>query len=323
MSKYIPNKAFHAALESIGFRCSFDATRKHNKAGNCLGTSVIEGTLASCLRMVDGIDEIKRAASINGDEIVSQLTSNDDGGFKGGTYGELVSALQGQLSMKAYQGAYDKYQKSGMIERIQSRIEDVAPRRKRIYSDHEGDWDYERRFEDEQFVGLTKSSGAARAIDIKCNFGIHCGVGAEQINSYGALIWAVSQLIEQAGIQTRIIYHIPCEGQNEDRDIDSSIEIELKAAEEYIAPSLLAAVFTSNFYRRVGFALDVSAAEAASQRGHYALGRPFRNPNPVMFLDGALHLGADSTGCETAVLEREILKTITQHMKEERAEAAA
>src|SRR5690606_1674160 len=113
-------------------------------------------------------------------------------------------------------------------------------------------------------------------IEIICDFSLHCGVAAKDIDKYGTYVWVVSNFIESMGYQTKIIY------TNDTNDIvyekyDLDFRLTLKDFGTYITPNDLAKCLSSVFFRRATFGLMVRAADLSGNRIAHGYGTPKRH----------------------------------------------
>jgi hypothetical protein len=270
----------------------------------------VKGSLAGVLKLTGEIDTSKFTKNSNKAKEMMGDNDPDRISFCGGTYQEVLDDLSGKVDMKPFLKAREKFAKGKLAEKLKTSIALVTPRRKRIMSEHDGDWDYSRRYEITPFANTKRAMGAGRTIDLVCDFSISAYTTSEEIDRYGAMIWAISDLIEQAGVATNIIYRDRVTGMCSERKLAADIEVTVKRAGEYISPSVLASVFKSRFYRRVMFGLFSVIPELVNRRVCSGLGRPVEDRARIEFSNGKLVLNPLVIGATNDQVEEEILKAI-------------
>jgi hypothetical protein len=219
----------------------------------------------------------------------------DDVEFAGGTYAELQHGLTHGADLTACREARAKFANGQVAKQLRATIQGLKPKRTLRMSDCEGDWQYDLRYDDRPYVESRLEKRPARVIELYAYFNFSCAVDAEKITEYGTYVWGLSDLIESAGVQTRIIWANECsDAYGDSRTCHSQLtEIEVKRPGEYITPGMLAAVFTSNFYRRYGFALKVLDCEAVGTRIGFGYGCPKHRAKFIEFSDGRISLTGD------------------------------
>jgi hypothetical protein len=303
------NAAFAAKLEAMGFRPSWEPVE-----GSMAGRAVIRGGMANVLRFVDATKKTLPEAR-NNPGIGAHIHQAGDVSFKGGTPESLRRDLEGAISMDRFNAARAKLAKNGLLQKLQTRVAEVVPKRKRFNSEHDGEWSYDRRWEITPFQATCKAAAPAPVIEINCDFSISCHATASAIDAYGALVWAISDILENAGLRTRIIQHeagtrVRASDGYGSKGLESLIELELKSPEQYVAPSLLAAAFQSNFFRRPIFSLITACAELGDAAVAYGLGSCVQRSPAVKFADGVLYLSPDVRDGHTPEIEKAILEAI-------------
>ncbi len=293
---------FKASLENLGFMVETEGKK----------STKIVGRLGNVLKFVDDSKRVADFARPANRRMTKDITSNERNDFVGGSSEELLGSLLGRIDMKPFEAARVRLQQTGLIQKLQTKSQRIRPRRARVFSDIDGDWDYSRRYETQPFVGVTKVLTPVKTITIEVHFSISCNATQTDIDRYGAMAWAISQVIEKSGIQTRIVWILEGTHLTESGKKDfGRVEIELKKAGQYLAPSLLAAAMKANFFRRVGFAFLTASAELLDGTVSYSLGRCQEYPKPIEFKDGVLHISPDSAKGYHDEIEREVLKAIS------------
>ncbi len=229
--------------------------------------------------------------------------------FTGGTMQDLADRLNGKLDMAPFEQAYKDFEQGGLRKNISTQIQDCVPKRKRCFSEHDGEWSYDRRHEIEPFSRCKTKQSPARVLEIDAHFSISGWSKPADIDKYGAMVWGVSQLIEKCGIQTRIVWTDSANKFDEDKKLSYACRILLKEPGKYLAPSLLAACFSSLFYRRIGFMVQILGAEFAHAHSADGLGNPIPR-EAAEFKNSKLFLSPDAIHGSTQALETAILQAI-------------
>lgn len=220
-----------------------------------------------------------------------EYTTNEDSHhlqFSGGTW-EDVTNLN---NMSAFKKQLEEFKKNKLEEKIVSKL-DFKAQRKRSLSEHDGDYDYDKRWEIKPFSNSRKEMLPISVVDIIVDMSISCAMDAVSINKYGTLVWSIVQLVESIGIQASI--KIVNESTQLSTDgKEAKLSLEIKKAGEYISPVALASCFQSVFYRRVIFAGMVLECEMLGLEATYNLGSPKvkKTDKFVWFENGAIYTRA-------------------------------
>jgi hypothetical protein len=242
---------------------------------------------------------------------LSHITEVSDRGsenFCGGSKEELLKDLEGHMDMKPYQKAYDKLDETGLLSKLKTQGALGKPRRKRRMSEHDGDWEFDRMWELKPYQNTTRKQQVLKTVRIDCNFSCSGGTASTTIRKYGALVWAIARVIEDAGIQTHIVY---CErAKNVGNHTNVANRVTLKNPGEYIAPTFLAACFTANHYRRLGFALQALCVPVNDNDiSCHSMGQA--EPGPALeFSDGVLTIDVKANHMSYDDVEKTVLEII-------------
>lgn len=213
-------------------------------------------------------------------------------------HGEAPATLgdwmqNGTFDLTPCREALAELKKKGLTKRIKDACQGLVKERTRVLSEYDGDYDHDRRFDPECYQATTMAVGQGHTIKLLANFSMSAGVDAAKINKYGAMVWAVSQLLEDAGFVCSI--DIVNTGQSlfSGSDAAHSIQVEVKKAGSYINPKVLGAVFNNTFKRRAIFwclpvACELSGHTAQSNYGYPVSvtgGKPFLHEKGTIILD--------------------------------------
>ncbi len=203
---------------------------------------------------------------------------------------KLERDLKQGPDMAPFNAALHELQSHG-LKTIQAGIANCKPARKRRVSEYDGVWQYDRKDDEFPFVENYKKRVPNRIITVIPNFTISGSQSNGDVDAYGAMVWAICQLIEKTGILVNVDwYEHTRQTSRKHGGLDVSVKVRCKTANQYLAPSMLAACFTSNFFRRIGFALWVSGCNAYDAEAAGGLGSCITFDKPAEYRDGCLYL---------------------------------
>lgn len=217
------------------------------------------------------------------------LIKPENQSFRGGTLKAFHRTMAGQLDMTPYEREKRTLSQSAIARKVLPMLQANRPRRVRYFSEHDGEWSYERRWELAPFQATRRTLANTRTLDCLYLFNFSGSVGTDAIAMFGAKIWALTQLIESHGIRCRITIGIDSRNTfTAYPEINQHVRIRIKEPGEYLAPSLLAATFSAAYFRRVILAL-IPLPVLAMDKGDcaYGLGTPIYG-QPIEFKNGQL-----------------------------------
>jgi hypothetical protein len=266
---------------------------------------VVEGTfqLYEVLPLVQGTNRTMFKRTENWEKYKS-VTRDEDSGFQGGTWDSLFQAPD----MKPFIQAKEDFAKKNITRNIITKL-GQANKRCRKFSEHDGDWDMQKKWEMRPFCMAQKTQSFNRLIKIKCEFGVSGRVSQSEINKYGAIVWSIANILESCGIETEITYTSTC------LDFDYSgngcnLSVILKEFGKYTTPMDLARSMTANFFRRAIFGLECLAADYLGTQVHEGLGRPKERRATMELMDGTLFITPKIIQAEESDIEKKLLEAI-------------
>lgn len=272
---------------------------------------IVTGSYRDLLKDIETMRKDSWNNKQNKDQFQNYVTNNDRSHtrFAGGTW-EDVTNLN---NMAQFKRQLEEFKKNKLEEKITTKI-DYSPKRRRFLSEHDGDYDHDKRWEIKSFNNSKKELLPISIIDINVDMSISAGTSAESINKYGALVWSVIQLVESLGIQANINVTNDCTNSTEKSD--TKLIYRIKKAGEYISPTALATTFQSVFFRRAMFAGMVLAADNFKERASYSLGSPryIRTDKHIWFENGAIFTRSGGL-FDVKEVEAAILKMVTKGLK--------
>lgn len=263
-------------------------------------TQVLIGRISDALSMLNSTSGVNRG-------IVARCRDNDDSDFRGGSMEALTSSLSGKVDLSRHKAALAQFEKSGIGQKIKAQTDANRARRKVRLSDEDGNFEYTRRFDDKIFVQSYKALQVQKIVEIDCNFSISYKAKSHEIDKFGAFVWSICNLIESAGFVVKINFVNKGRGLFVNKKWNHEISLVVKEPGQYLSPSVLAAVFSSNFFRRAGFAALAGLGNALNEEVNKNLGYPERS-QPIETKNGRLVISADAATAADDKLVSELLK---------------
>jgi len=252
--------------------------------------------------LAEAMDEYKigfRCKLKHNKEYAKRERSNKRSGFHGGTYDDLFKTPN--------LAKFERKRKSMKWEKEILTKSGTHMSRKRRWSEHDGEWSYDRRWELMPFQRTERLASPIRVVEMDIYMSVSSRVQADTIDEFGATVWAISNIIESRGVQVGIRF-VYLSNRSAGRD-GSEIRIRIKNPGEYLAPERLAATCSTNFVRRVMFSAIVASADHMKKEVAFGLGQPRQNPD-VKYENGVLTLGVDRLRGNTDLIKQEIKKII-------------
>ena len=208
-------------------------------------------------------DSALREAAKNADKL-HRYVDDSSSNFAGITPKELENHASGMgIDLKAFQEAKEKLK--DFSSALQTNFAPIASSRKRRFSEHDGEYSYDRRNEIEPFQACVKEkSGVLNTLVLNVDFNFSAFHDAAKITKFGAFCFAIFSKLEEAGISCEVnlrqsINGLCTSGKVKDKKTDFYIRV--KEAGSYVEESEIARCFTSGFYRRACFAFWTACAE--------------------------------------------------------------
>lgn len=246
------------------------------------------------------------SANYSNNYFFQRYQSNQSPDFLG-PLSNLLDFADGKVDMSAFRAARDAV--SAVTRELQAELAPIAARRVRRMSEHDGEWDYARRFEVAPFQNSRREiNGMARVVDVEVCFQFCAGREKKDINKFGALAFAVIDAIEKTGVSTNLTNSYYTEGlvSGGGRKTASKVTMEVKRSGEYLDESLLARCYTVEAYRRCIFSLAVASCDAHEKTVESGLGRPTKETSSAGH--GFIKLAPDFVDEITGTLDTAKLK---------------
>lgn len=204
--------------------------------------------------------------------------------FCDGTYRDIIESY---YDRELFDAEVQRVQSSGIVDKLQTAISS-GTRRKRVLSEHDGEWDMDRNWDHEPFHAVKKMPDKRKAIEFVWHMQFSANVNGPAITKCGALMYAICELISRTGTMIKIVGRFHTTDINAGNGLDLIQNIVLKDYDEYISGSELAAGFTSNFFRRVMFTQIILSSDRRGQEVDRGLGQVPRQNHGLKYSEGKL-----------------------------------
>lgn len=237
-----------------------------------------------------------------------------------GTPEKYLDMENGKIDLKPFLKEKEKLGK--LTRELQTKIAPIGRRRVRVFSEHDGDFSLDRRYEIAPFGNCKRENGGfTPTLDLVVDFSFNAGVTASKISQYGAFCWAIVDAVEAAGIPTSItlqttgeLYTSPewmgAEGKQH-YGPNYAILTKVKKPGEYLDQGNITRCFTGDFFRRaiVGSLMRViSDLGGTDTRG--GIGRGEISSEPMVEPGKLFIAGTDAMRLEPDTVAERILEAL-------------
>lgn len=200
----------------------------------------------------------KTPAKTNNEKEYNNSLFDTQNEWRGGSREELFKPKD---DLSAYENYLKKLTDNKTISKVAAKFYE-STRVRRTRSAHDGEWDYDKRYEVEPFMRREKRKVNLRVIKLNAAVCFSAFVSAQQINEYGAFIAAITSIIERSGALVEIVISNAGVNVIYDSEIKRQYtEILLKRPDEYLPIQSVLRAFSSNFFRRIIFGTMIMSAE--------------------------------------------------------------
>lgn len=239
------------------------------------------------------------------------------GPYREGWNNGTVDDLYKEPDMGLFKRKLAEIQRNPTLQILRPSVQLAPSARKRIRSEHDGDYDLDKRWEIKPFNATHKAPTIKRFMHIDADMSINCMYNASQINDYGATVWAIVQALESRGISVSVSLMQKSVHRSNPEFLTESRHL-VKEPLKYTSPGALATVFTSNFYRRCLFFAIAKCGDMQNRDVTHTLGSPI-TPTRNVIVEGStltLAIGAinDLKAVERAL--EQILKANQEQVKQ-------
>lgn len=155
---------------------------------------------------------------------------------------------------------------------IETAMSDVTPRRRRAFSEYDGEFIEDRKDEITPFATTVRAPGATRVVTLDVQLGGAGNVPAQDIQEFGAAVAAVVNVLESNGVLVNLNCLVRSRGIDVNSNVNLTQKINVKNANEFLSPGQLALASSTAFFRRVQFVLMAMSAAAVGKDSSSGLG---------------------------------------------------
>jgi hypothetical protein len=231
---------------------------------------------------------------------VDEMITGGSNSFFGSTSLELEREFTGQNRemQRRLERAMDELSKTGLQEELEA-AEGTKKSRRRVFSDCEGEFHFERRWEDQPFSRMVKHRKDFPIVELLIPLANSGGIDAKSISLFGARCLALADVLEKAG------YRVAITGENWSQTIKGQrvgshaivgmgSRFVMRSADSYGDLESIAQFVSAEFYRRCIFPLNYELAHYINGLNHeasieYGYGMPYYD-RPIATQPGQVYL---------------------------------
>lgn len=249
--------------------------------------------------------------AINGQDAVKHVhdssPSRED--FCGGTYKTLSEALlDRKIDISGVEASREKLKP--LTQALQTGTA-LLNKRRRVLSEYDGDWDFDRKWDASPFCATTKQTTPVKSVQIVAEVCASCFVSAKDIDEYASFIVCLIEKIEATGITCGVTLLLPNKDVADVGRIDFDLFVEIKKPGQYLTTQDLKAFFSTNWFRRIGFWFLVLGADLLGFEHAQGLGQPRPSSKPIEAKPGGvLHLSPSGNTPQLDLVLREVNKVL-------------
>lgn len=227
---------------------------------------VLSGHVKNVFEFFKTNTDLKMTRPANVKETSRVLTAKEQDDFAGGKLTDLYKTIDLSLVEK---------NKDKLFKDFGGKFIQFATK-KRVRSEHDGEWDFDRRFDITPFSKRENSSIKRKSITLNVELSFSCRIDVQTINEYGAFVVNFINFLEKSGVTVAVNFTRTGVGAaNGFSSYVDRTELVVKTADEYVSKEDLMRCFNSIYFRRIGFAEIILAAESVNADACAWLGSPF------------------------------------------------
>jgi hypothetical protein len=126
--------------------------------------------------------------------------------FHGMSPGDYRRELRGETStlMQGLEHARQELEKTGLKEALEERMVGTKKKRRRALSEHDGDWELDRKFDSCPFFTTITARREFPYLEFIFPIAVNCSATAEEIARFGARSLALAEIFEKAGYRVAL-----------------------------------------------------------------------------------------------------------------------
>lgn len=215
--------------------------------------------------------------------------NDDDDDWRGMGSGRLALEFLGEANsmMGELEEARRELSKTGLKESLEENLQGVKKRRRRVFSEHDGDFDLDRKWDSAPFMATLMGKREFPFLELCFPLNMNSGASKKQIDRFNARCLALAEILESVGYRISLVGEnwqrrlingskdckklfekatgVKKEGSLELTEIELLGHIVIRDSNEYGDIASFAQYTSTEFYRRCMFALCYSPA-------HYVYG---------------------------------------------------
>lgn len=221
-------------------------------------------------------DAYTKAPGMRADQVVNEITGSSNTSFYGMTGRQFADELAGHTHeiQDRFQRACEELERTGIKQALEQG-QGFKKRRKRVMSEHDGDYDMEKRWDATPFTTTTLAKKEFPVVELIFPIVNSGGTDHNSISRFGARCLALADLLEKAGYRVAITAENWCEtgnpaesfrqamgklaGKEEPYIAGYCTRYVIRSANDYGDIQSMALFGSAEFYRRAVFSLDYNA----------------------------------------------------------------
>jgi hypothetical protein len=224
----------------------------------------------------------------NGQYLLSK-SYRTDATFSVGTVADISAPF---TDFALYDAARAELEASDLMQRLMD-AQDRVRVRSRQRSEHDGEYDHDRRWDIQPFQHRVVQTRPGRILKMRVFADFSAQVKGDYINRYAALVSAIIGLVESAGVRVQLDLDFGSRDFEVSGRYTMSLKVRVKNTDQYFNAGDLLKTLSSNFYRRVFFMGIILAADSVGKAAEDGLGMARRHSGPSAVLnpvDGTLDI---------------------------------
>ena len=198
----------------------------------------------------------------------SYFIAQCEGADPGMTGAEFIREIQGETRnlLRSFAAAKEELERTGIKEFLEESAIGTRKKRKRVFSEHEGEWDYDRKWEITPFQSTVLRKDEFPYLEVCFPINMLARATPEYITGFGARCLAICEILENAGYRIAVTMEdwntgcvvSSCKGVSKGWNFKQRQMLNrmvLREANEYGSIQDFAVYASAAFYRRAIFGL--------------------------------------------------------------------
>lgn len=209
----------------------------------------------------------------NQKEFRRSLYSIDDKEWRGGSFDSLFQEKSLSKVIKYENEVFKSFSTSFCDLQV----------RKRIRSEYDGDFDYDKRYDIAPFSRRGLGSAKRKSIKIFGEVSFSGFADSDTIDAYGSFIVALVNHFEKLGVNVDLYLTRTCTGSGDGRNFLDRTITKVKSPGAYLPKKEMLKVFNSVYFRRIGFTQIIKGCDYMGQDVSGGYGIPFKFGVPFKY----------------------------------------